>query len=298
MSNQKKAYVETYGCPSNKFDLGIILAQLDKMGYTIADLPKFADLLIVNTCGVKKPTEDRILARLQMLMKLDKPLIISGCLPKINLQAILRVAPQFSAIVDPFSVDQITTAVTKIETGERHQIYFSDKPKIKAEMPRRRISNIIGIFQISEGCLGSCTFCCTRFARGTLSSYPLKSIVMQIRNAIKDGVKEIWLTSQDTGVYGLDKDHSLAELLRKICQIDGFFRVRVGMMNPIHLRKKIDDLIEAFQHEKVFKFIHLPLPRAWWAETDSNRRRPKPPGLQPGAIVHSAIRPYLRLFNK
>jgi MiaB-like tRNA modifying enzyme len=262
MSKQKTVYIESYGCPSNKFDLEIILAYLHKLGYQLVDVPDCADLFVINTCGVKKPTEDRILSRLNFLNSVDKPLIISGCLPKINLQGIIKAVPNFSAVIDPHSIDQLTKAVKYIENGKRNLVFFSDDPKIKPQMPRFRMSKVIDIMQISDGCLGSCTFCCTRFARGNLFSYPLQVIVNQVNSAVRNGIKEVWLTSQDTGVYGKDTNSSLAELLKDICRIEGFFRIRVGMMNPFHIQDKIDELIDAYKDNKVFKFLHLPLQSA------------------------------------
>ncbi len=262
MLNQKYVYIETYGCPSNKFDSEIIVAYLKKNGYALVGDPNFADLFIVNTCGVKKPTEDRILSRLHYLKNLDKPIIISGCLPKINLEGIMKTIPNFSAVMDPYSIDQITRVIKCVESGRRNLIFFSDVPKIKPQMSRFRMNKIIDIMQISEGCLGSCSFCCTKFARGVLFSYPSKLIIDQINSAVRDGVKEIWLTSQDTGAYGMDNNSSLSELLTDICSIEGFFRIRVGMMNPFHVRDKLDELIDSYKDDKVFKFVHLPLQSA------------------------------------
>jgi MiaB-like tRNA modifying enzyme len=262
MSNQKTVYIESFGCPSNAFDLEIIVAAFIELGYILVDDPDFADLFLINTCGVKKPTEDRILSRVTILNRLDKPIILTGCLPKINLHRLMNAVPNFAAILDPYSLDQTTTAVKSIEKGKRNLIVFSDIPQIKPQLPRCRMRQVIDIMQISEGCLGSCTFCCTRFARGVLFSYPLPLIVNQVNNAIREGIKEIWLTSQDTGAYGFDQNRSLAELLTNICSIEGLFRIRVGMMNPLHIRNSIDDLIDAFKDPKIFKFLHLPLQSA------------------------------------
>jgi MiaB-like tRNA modifying enzyme len=259
MSTQKTVYIENYGCPSNRFDLEIIIAALIEGGYAILDSPDFADIFFINTCGVKKPTEDRILSRLQLLQQSEKPIIISGCLPKINLQQIITMVPTFAAVLDPFSLDQVSTMMEQIESGKRNLIFFSDTPTIKLHLPRCRMNRVIDIMQISEGCLGTCTFCCTRFARRTLFSYPIPVIVNQVHHAVQEGRKEIWLTSQDTGIYGQDQNTSLAELLTCICSIKGFFKIRVGMMNPGHIHQSIDVLSKAFKHTKIFKFLHLPL---------------------------------------
>jgi threonylcarbamoyladenosine tRNA methylthiotransferase CDKAL1 len=73
------------------------------------------------------------------------------------------------------------------------------------------------------------------------------------------GVKEVWLTSQDTACYGKDIGASLADLLESVCEVEGDFRVRVGMMNPDHVLGMLDELVEAYVCGKVFKFLHLPV---------------------------------------
>lgn len=259
MINQKHVYIESYGCPSNKFDLEIMIAYLNKAGYKVINIPNLADLFLINTCGVKKPTEDKILSRLLFLSRLNKPIIVAGCLPKIDLSSIRKVIPNFLAVLDPHSIDKVSLAVKNANSGHRNHIFFSEEPKLKLQMPRFRTSEVIDIVQIAEGCLGSCSFCCTRFARGTLFSYPLKLIIDRISKAVKDGVREVWITAQDTGAYGLDIGSNLAELLEEICTIEGSYVIRVGMMNPFHVLDMLDQLIDIYKDKKIFKFIHLPL---------------------------------------
>jgi len=252
-------YVESYGCSANRYDLEIMLSYLVEAGYKVGGAPEFADVLLVNTCGVKKQTEDRVLWRLRSLSRLNKPLIVAGCLPKINLSAVQRAAPGYSAVLDPYSVDQILVAVEKAELGEKNREFFSEKPRVKSKLPKVRINKFVEIVQIAEGCTGFCAFCCTRFARGKLFSYPKEAIVDRIKKAVKDGAKEVWLTAQDTGAYGKDIGTNLAELLEEVCDVEGRFFVRVGMMNPFHVPEMLDRLIKVYKNEKVFKFLHLPV---------------------------------------
>jgi MiaB-like tRNA modifying enzyme len=255
----KHAYIENYGCTSNKFDLEIILAHLKQAGYEVTYDSKEADIILVNTCGVKKPTEDRVLAKLRFYGKLNKPLIITGCLPKINKNAIHQATPNFSAILDPQSLDKIPSAIRSVENGERNIVYTSEKPMIKLLQPKIRLNPVIEILSISEGCTGACTYCCVKFARGTLRSYPKKTIIEIISKAVSEGVKEVWMTSQDNGAYGQDIGTNLAELIQESCKVEGKFRIRVGMMNPNHAISMLPKLIHAYQEEKIFKFLHLPV---------------------------------------
>ena len=214
MSKHKRIYLENHGCAANKFDIEIMRAHLINTGYLLTRDHDSADLLLLNTCGVKKPTEDRLVARLHLFSQLNKPLIITGCLPKINLPAVLKAAPNFSAILGPQSVNKIIFAVQSAMNGKK-KIYFSEKPLSKLEQPKARINKYIEIIAISVGCMGACTYCSVKFARGDLYSYPKELIVQRIRKVVNEGVNEIWLTSQDSGAYGLDLNTSLVELLKE-----------------------------------------------------------------------------------
>jgi MiaB/RimO family radical SAM methylthiotransferase len=80
-----------------------------------------------------------------------------------------------------------------------------------------------------------------------------------MKHDLENGAKEFWLTSQDTACYGRDLKTNLAELLKSVVDVDGDFHVRVGMMTPNLVVPFLDELIESFASEKVFKFIHLPV---------------------------------------
>ena len=88
---------------------------------------------------------------------------------------------------------------------------------------------------------------------------------------MKDGCDEIWLTSEDNGCYGVDIGTDLATLLKKVCEINGSFKIRVGMMNPTYVmeEKLLSGLIEAYKSEKVSKFLHLPIPTPAFTATGS-----------------------------
>ena len=91
-------------------------------------------------------------------------------------------------------------------------------------------------------------------------SYPLSMILEEVKDSIHEGVKEVWLTSQDMGSYGIESGRSLLpKLIESVSNIDGLFLVRVGMMNPIYLKPVLEDLANAYLRPKIFKFLHLPV---------------------------------------
>ena len=255
----KYVYLENYGCVSNKFDFEIIRAYFDVSGYMIVDTPGLADVILVNTCGVKKATEDKILGRLRFLRDFHKPLVVAGCLSKINLSAIEKAVPDYAAVLDPYSVDKIPLVIRCVECGERNKLFFGEEPRVKLGLPKARSGEVLEIVQVCEGCMGSCAFCCTRFARGKLFSYPSEVIVNKIEGDVGKGVREFWITAQDVGAYGLDIENNIAGLLKEICAVEGKFFVRVGMMNPHHVLNMLDQLIDVYKEDKIFKFLHLPV---------------------------------------
>ncbi len=214
-----------------------------------------ADVVVINSCGVIEYTERKIIRRIEELKRVGKKVVLAGCLPKISEKAV-EIA---DAVISPDNLDKVVEAIksnSKVVFIERRRV---DKAKMHSIKCRLK-ENAIAIVSISEGCLGSCSFCATRFARGRLRSFSIDAIVEEVRSVVEMGFKEIQLTSQDTGAYGLDfGEYKLPELLNKISEIEGNFRVRVGMMNPHHAVKMLDDLINAFSSEKIYKFIHVPV---------------------------------------
>lgn len=122
-----------------------------------------------------------------------------------------------------------------------------------------RTNPLIEITPISSGCLSSCTYCKTKFARGKLASYRVGAIVRHIENSLHEGCREFWLTSQDNGCYGYDIESNIAELLNALVDVQGDFKVRVGMMNPQYIEDYLPELIRAYRSEKIFKFLHIPV---------------------------------------
>ncbi len=103
----------------------------------------------------------------------------------------------------------------------------------------------------------ACSYCITSIARGKLKSYPIDEIVQDVCSALRQGCKEIQLTSQDTGSYGFDSGYDLGNLLTGVCKLKGKYRIRVGMMNPYTVLKNIDSIIQAFDDNKIYKFLHI-----------------------------------------
>ena len=254
------AYLETYGCSANQSDSEIMAGLLSRAGFSVVtdeSAAKESDLLILNTCTVKAPTEQHALFRIAELSKFRKPLIVAGCLAQTQPDRIHSLAPKAS-IVGTHAITNIANIAARALEGERVEELGEGGKKVC--LPKIRRNPVIGIVQINEGCSGHCTFCGTKAARGDLFSYPIEEIVREVAAAKAAGCKEFWLTSQDCGAYGLDNEKNLARLLKEITtKVAGKYFLRVGMANPTYVKLFANELIEAFAHPNVFKFLHVPV---------------------------------------
>lgn len=253
-----RIYIKGFGCSSSLADAEVLAGCLSSAGHTIVKNLQNAELVLYNTCAVKTPTENRIIHLLKKIPK-EKKLIVAGCLPLINFERLCKEV-RFDGVVGPAFGEKIVDVVTQVSKAIHVAKLETTPVKMpRLDLPRIRVNPRISIIPISYGCLGSCTYCCVRFARGKLRSYGIKEIVNKVEKDFTEGVREFWLTSQDTACYGKDIGTNLAELLDSVCSVNGDFFVRVGMMTLNNLIDIADELIDAFQNEKVFKFLHLPV---------------------------------------
>ncbi|MFX1600450.1 MAG: radical SAM protein, partial [Promethearchaeota archaeon] len=130
-----------------------------------------------------------------------------------------------------------------------------DKSKYYIDHPSGKIT---GIIPISEGCLGSCTYCCVKNARGKLNCYEPESIILNVEYQLKQGIRQIYLTSQDCSTYQYNGT-TLAEIVKKITSLKYKFFLRIGMINPSFLIENTEQLISIFKQPKVYHFLHIPI---------------------------------------
>ncbi|KAK3909552.1 Threonylcarbamoyladenosine tRNA methylthiotransferase [Frankliniella fusca] len=256
-------YVKTWGCTHNGSDSEYMAGQLAAYGYKLTDKKEEANLWLLNSCTVKNPAEDHFRNEIADGKRLRKHLVLAGCVPQGAPKA------EYLQGISVIGVQQIDRVVEVVEeTLKGNSVRFLGQKKTggkkmggaSLELPKVRRNDLIEIIAINTGCLNQCTYCKTKHARGDLGSYPPDEIVARAVQSFSEGVKEIWLTSEDTGTYGRDIGTSLPELLWKLVEVipEGCM-LRIGMTNPPYILEHLEEMANILAHPKVYSFLHVPV---------------------------------------
>lgn len=237
-------YVETYGCTMN-FGEGRELSEImASLGYEPADSADDADVVVLNTCTVVETTEKRMLSRISELKRQGKRVIVTGCMAQVQPKRI-RIRLPDSPIVRFEEYGRF---------GEIVEGCYG-----RAGSPIRLETGSDAILPIAQGCLGHCSYCITKFARGDLRSYPADTLLARFDGFLTGGAREILITAQDTSSYGRDIGTDLPALVRSMLQRDGEYRIRLGMTNPDSLSRVVDGILEAMDDDRMYRFVHIPV---------------------------------------
>ncbi|VVB61379.1 tRNA-2-methylthio-N(6)-dimethylallyladenosine synthase [uncultured archaeon] len=251
-----KIYIETYGCESNVSSSETLAGLIAEAGHQIVPFDS-ADVVILNTCALQLSTENKILRRLSELNMQRKRTLVMGCLTEIIKDKIEEVAPSAS-VAAVSSTGHVVEILEKMGSNTR-VLRFKDKPTKLISSPKLKVNPYVAIIPIADGCLGNCTFCIDKITRGTLISNEPDHIIREVQNALAAGAKEIHLVAQDVAAYGMDNGARLPALLRKLTSIPGDFKIKLGSMNPANVMPIVKDMILAYNHPKVYKYIELPV---------------------------------------
>ncbi|ADD08565.1 tRNA (N(6)-L-threonylcarbamoyladenosine(37)-C(2))-methylthiotransferase [Candidatus Aciduliprofundum boonei] len=230
-----KVYLEAYGCSQN-------IAETNMLGQAMGEIvsrPEEADVILIGTCVVIEHTENRMLRRIEELKRYGKKIVVYGCLP--------------SARKELLDIDVVPIATWEFEMAG--EILNLDR----SPMDEVFIWDAVATIPIANGCLGQCTYCITRLARGRVKSRSKEWILRLVKKALEQRAVEIRISAQDTAAYGRDIGTELAELINSITAIPGKFYLRVGMMEPRETLRILPELIDAYSNPKVYKFLHLPV---------------------------------------
>ncbi len=274
-----KVGVISLGCPKNLTDTEAILGLLVDSGYQITNNQNEAEIMIINTCAFIGDARDeafeiiRETGRLKSKGKL-KFLVVVGCLPKRYKNELFDKYEEIDAIVGPGSVDKIIYVLKNLGRQKRislldgtHCLFTHKTPRIKAT------PSYYAYIKIADGCNNRCSYCIVPSLRGKYQSRPMESIISEVKDLVKKGLKEAVLVAQDTTMYGADiyGKPSLHILCKRLAAIRGLEWIRIMYAHPAHVT---NELIEEMAKEpKIVKYLDLPIQHSCDRILRSMRRR-------------------------
>ncbi|CDR96821.1 CDK5 regulatory subunit-associated protein [Babesia bigemina] len=258
LPGRQRVYFKSFGCAHNMSDAEYMKGLLSEYGYTICDTVDSANVAVINSCTVKGPSQDAMTTEIVRARKLGIPVVVGGCVSQADRSLGVFQDPGVSLL----GVQQIEEIVGVVEQAlHNRKVTLLDRKALPSlNLPKIRQNKLIEIIPLSTGCLGACTFCKTKQARGVLGSYSLEAILDRVESVVAEGIQQIWLTSEDTGAYGIDLGTDIVTLLRGITALlPPNVMLRLGMSNPPYIKRHIAGIVEILRHPNVFEFLHLPV---------------------------------------
>ena len=234
-------WFEGYGCTANQGETIEMRDHANELGHELALNSDAAETVVLGTCTVIESTQNKMERRISELMDQGKNVIVSGCTATADSKVLNSKFPD-APLVSPGDIEGLGDLIGR-----------------GGCKPEKQESPLSTILPISSGCLGRCTYCATLRARGRVTSRSINDIFFKAQYAIDCGSKELLLTSQDNGAFGADSDTSLELLLNELSHLDGDFRLRVGMLNPMLVSGRSESMAKAWGDSRTYKFLHLPI---------------------------------------
>ena len=260
----KRVFIKTFGCQMNEYDSARIRQLFSMHGYQPALSYKDADVIVINTCAVRKKAEDKIYSEIGRLKKLKslRPgmrICIIGCLAQLLGEKLVKRYPYIDCVV---GTKQLLTLPSVLE--QHHEL-----PTISVEMPNGQITyplepcsaegRFCAFVSIMQGCNNFCSYCIVPYVRGNEWSRPAEDILHEVSSLVAQGVKEVTLLGQNVNSYGktLSPKIRFSELLSLLDKVQGLERLRFTTSHPSDLT---EDLVKSFKTcSTLCEHIHLPM---------------------------------------
>lgn len=280
-TNQKKLFIESYGCQMNFSDSEIVASILAEQGYNTTQNLEEADLVLVNTCSIRDKAEQTVRKRLQeynAIKKINPTMKVGvlGCMAERLKEKFLDEEKIVDMVVGPDAYKDIPNLLKDVDEGrDAINVILSKEETYGDIQPVRLSSNGVSAFvSITRGCDNMCTFCVVPFTRGRERSREPESILQEIQDLWDKGFKEVTLLGQNVDSYlwyggGLKKDFDKASDIQKATAVDFAqlldrcatqfpkMRFRFSTSNPQDMHIEVIEVMA--KHHNICKYIHLPV---------------------------------------
>ena len=265
-NENKKLFIETYGCQMNVADSEVIASVMQMAGYSTAETLNEADAVFLNTCSIRDNAEQKVLNRLEFfhsLKKKRKKLIVGvlGCMAE-RVKEDLIENHHVDLVVGPDAYLSLPDLIASVEAGEKAiNVELSTSETYREVIPSRICGNhISGFVSIMRGCNNFCTYCIVPYTRGRERSRDIESILNEVKDLITKGYKEITLLGQNVNSYRFETENEIITfpmLLRAVAQNAPGVRIRFTTSHPKDMSDETLKVIAEMPN--VCKHIHLPV---------------------------------------
>lgn len=271
-------YLRTFGCQMNEHDAERLSATAEALGLRRVHKPQDGDVLIYNTCTVRRSADERLAGHVSLAARLKREdrariVVLAGCLPQAQGDAVFQLFPCVDLAVGPQALPRLPDLLAALieerartaslaDAGSRPRGCFEDGDVLSGDLPAVRPTSCRAWVQVMAGCTNRCAYCVVPAVRGPERSRDADDILAEVRRLVLSGVREITLLGQNVNAYGLDRRRrglpavDFAALLWRLDVIDGLDRIRFMTSHP---RDLSDELIAAMADcPSVCEHLHLP----------------------------------------
>jgi ribosomal protein S12 methylthiotransferase len=267
VSGKRSVHYVSLGCPKNRVDTEVMLADTLGRGHEIVQDPSKAEIIVVNTCGfigeAKEESVDTILEMARWKTEgACKKLIVTGCLTQRYPREVADEIPEVDQIFGSGEVRKVARALHLEPVGDDERIDVAPEPSYLYDAATERVvagPQYTAYVKIAEGCDRPCAFCIIPRLRGPQRSRAVDDVVAEVTELVARGAREVNLVAQDLTKYGDDRPEAptLAMLLRRVARVPGLSWVRLHYAYPTAVT---DELIEVMASEPtVVKYLDVPL---------------------------------------
>jgi len=264
--NDKKLFIETYGCQMNVADSEVVASIMEMDGFELTENIEDANAIFVNTCSVRDNAEQKVVQRLkffQSMKRKNKKLIVGviGCMAE-RVKDELITDHGVNIVVGPDAYLDIPNLINSVESGEKAiNVELSKTETYKDVLPTRIGASISGFVSIMRGCDKFCTYCIVPYTRGRERSRDVESILNEIRDLKSKNYKEVTLLGQTVNSYHFVREDGVVvgfpELLGIVAEMVPDMRIRFTSPHP---KDMTDETIMAMaKYPNICRFIHLPV---------------------------------------
>jgi len=264
-------YIETFGCQMNQADSEFIAQRARSAGYSVAERPEQANVLVLNTCTVRQAAERRAYGRMNHLKVLKDAdptlkLIVTGCLAEQDRDRMQQLAPHVDAVFGTSELVQLGDAIARWRPEFEESELAEERLLLEpfggaADCITDAFSHLRGFATVQRGCSYYCTFCIVPHVRGRFDHRPMSDIVQDVRDRTDAGAREVMLVGQTVNAY---RDPASGADFGELCKAVGAIETleRLSFISP-HPKDFTESVVRALADvSKLNPRVHLPLQSA------------------------------------